>query len=190
MKVLYLLLIACLLAACKSKPAKVNADSSKIKPVKILSASYKTSSAVKPTANDTSETDDMANQYEDYYIVVADTGISYYSLRDKMFELNKSSGIPIDTMDRHYNKAKDLIALPDNYDDDIYAGEYYPRREPSNTLSLEYLDTYKPGSGQKTIALVTGIYETKASADSALIAINKSETAFAFKSKVYIGCMH
>jgi hypothetical protein len=188
MKIYHLLIIMCLLASCKSKPSIVNTASAETKPVKTFHKA--TSAAVKVPANDTSETDDMTNQYEDYYIVVADTGTNYYTLRDKMVDLNRSLGIAIDTMDRFYNKAKDLIALPDNYDDDIYAGEYYPRREPSQTLSLEYLDTYKPGSGKKTIALVTGIYEDQFSADSALHVINKPESAFAFKAKVYVGCMH
>lgn len=189
MKIYCLLIIVCLLAACKSKPSIVNTASAEIKQVKVLPASHKALSTVKATAQDSSETDDMADQYEDYYVVVADTGVNYYSLRDKMFELNQSFGIPIDTMDRHYNKAKDLIALPDNYDDDMYAGDYYPRREASDFLSLEYLNLYKEGSKAKTIALVRGIYEKKSSADSALKALQPI-SAFSIKSKIYIGCMH
>lgn len=190
MKVGHLLLIACLLAACKSKTAKVNADSAKAKPVKVLPASYKVANTVTPTKADTSDIAEQLDAYVNYYVVVADTGLNYYSLRDRMFDLNKSFGIPIDTMERGYNKAKDLIALSDKDEDEIYAGEYYPRRFPSKTLSLEYLDTYQFDTSPKTIALVAGIYENKTSADSALQAIDKVKTAFTFKGRGYVGCMH
>jgi len=190
MKTYYLLIIVCLLAACKSKPAKVNTDSAKVKKVKVLPASYKAANTVIPTKADTSDIAEELDAYVDYYVVVADTGLNYYSLRDKMFELNRTTGIAIDTMERGYNKAKDLIALSDKDEDEIYAGEYYPRRFPSKTLSLEYLDTYQFDTSPKTIGLITGIYENKTNADSALQAIDKVKTAFVFKGRVYVGCMH
>jgi hypothetical protein len=191
MKTAYLLLLICIITSCKPKPAKTDSDA-KVKPVKVLPASYKSTQALQAASSaDTSQTDEQADAYADYYIVVADTGRSYDALRGKMFDLNRSLNIPIDTMDRSYNKAKDLIVYPDNYaDDEMYAGDYYPRREVSDFLSLEYLYVYKPSAKEKTIALVRGIYGNKASADSALQTMGQSKTAFAFKGKVYVGCMH
>jgi len=78
-------------------------------------------------------------------------------------------------MGRFYNKKKNLIALPDNDEDEIYAGDYFPRRFPSDNLSLEYLNFYQRQAAEKTIALVTGIYETEKSADSALTVLHKPE---------------
>ncbi len=190
MKAQCLLLIACLLVACKSKHTKPDIDSSKIKKLKVLPASYKASNKVVSINTDTSDISEQIDAYADYYVVVADTGLNYYSLRNKMFELNKSSNIPIDTMERGYNKSKDLIALSDKNEDEIYAGEYYPRRFPSKTLSLEYLDTYQFNTSPKMIALVAGIYENKNSADSALQVIDRVKAAFVFKGRVYVGCMH
>jgi len=92
-------------------------------------------------------------------------------------------------MKRYYNKKEDLIMVPEDDEDDIIAGDYYPRREPSQTLSLEYLDTYKPDAEPKMIALVAGIYENKTSADKALKLLPGNK-AFAFKGKVYVGCLH
>src|SRR5690606_14316138 len=98
--------------------------------------------------------------------------------------------LSIDTMDRTYNSTKDLIALPDNHEDEIYAGDYFPRRFPSQELSLEYLSSFQD-AGQKTIALVTGIFETEREADSSLTVIRKEErNAFKTKSEIYLGCMH
>ena len=131
------------------------------------------------------------NEIDTFYIVVADTGNDYYKLRDQMLLLGKTTNLQIDTLGRYYNKTKDLIMLPDNNEDEIYRGDYYPRRFPSNNLSLEYLALYKPVSGDKTIAFVTGIYETKHSADSARKSIlNVQPKTFVLKSEIYTGCMH
>lgn len=126
-----------------------------------------------------------------YFVVVADTGMEYPCLRKRMSDLNLALKIPIDTMGRYFNATKNLIALPDDDEDEIYAGDYFPRRFPSEHLSLEYLSLYKQDSGEKTIALVTGIYETEKSADSALAVLRQTETkVFKIKADLFIGCMH
>jgi hypothetical protein len=125
------------------------------------------------------------------YVVVADTGLHYYELRDQMFSYQNTLGQQIDTLGRGYDKAKDLIALPEDNEDEIYAGEYYPRRYPSSTLSLEYLSFYQEGASEKSIALLTGIYDRQESADSALTLLKKfSPHAFVVKSDIYMGCIH
>lgn len=126
-----------------------------------------------------------------YFVVVADTGQNYYTLHKKMVDLNKQFRIPIDTMDRSYNQKKNLIALSENDDDKLYAGKYFPRRFPSDHLSLEYLDVYQTKAGKKTIALVAGIYEKQKSADSALSILHASEKkVFKIKANIFTGCAH
>lgn len=186
----YCWLIALFIAvSCKPKSAPVITNTA-AKPVRILPAGYKMVTAIKAAEADTPETDEQLNAYASYYVLVVDTGKSYDELRAKMFNLHQSSNLVIDTMGRYYNRVKNLIQLPDNDEDEMYAGEYFPRRYPSPNLSLEYLDQYQPGSESKMIALVAGIYETKISADSALNAIKRSEKAFVLKSRIYVGCMH
>ena len=125
------------------------------------------------------------------YVLVADTGVHYITLRDVMLGLRDSLRQEIDTMGRTYNQSKALIALPENHEDDIYAGDYYPRRFPSSVLSLEYLNFYQEKTLEKTIAVVTGIYETRKSADSALQILKRiCPKAFLTKSDIYMGCMH
>src|SRR5262245_40484266 len=77
---------------------------------------------------------DEVPEYATFFIVIADTGQEYYPLHDKMFKLNTQLKLDIDTMDRYFNKTKNLIALPDDAEDEMYAGSYFPRRFPSENL--------------------------------------------------------
>jgi len=176
------------LAACKHKPAspQTHDDDS----LKVVQAHYVEPQEVssKQIVDSAGNEDDL-DQYADYYIVVADTGKNYYALRDTMLKLHDTTGIAIDTMGRYYNKKKDLIMVPEDDEDDVIAGDYYPRRGPSQTLSLEYLNTYTSDADPKMMALVRGIYEDKASADKALRLLPWRK-AFVFKGKVYVGCLH
>jgi hypothetical protein len=194
MKLAFIIFCCSIFFACNTHPAKESLTINNITPVAtIKTASNPTSKSNNTMIADTNsveEDGDNADAYADYYVVVADTGKSYEVLRKEMFRLNKSLNIPIDTMGRTYNKTKDLIALSDNDEDEIYAGEYFPRRYPSDVLSLEYMSLYKVDTDEKTIALVTGIYQTKASADSALSTLTSSTNAFAVKAHIYVGCMH
>lgn len=130
-------------------------------------------------------------EFATYFIVVADTGKDYYFLDREMFALNKKLNLKIDTMERLYNKKKNLISLPVNHEDEIYAGEYYPRRHQSPDLSLEYLSYYNGTSPEKTIALVAGIFGNKEDGDKATASIKSlMPNAYVLKAKVFIGCMH
>lgn len=173
-----------LLTACGSSVQEKNGDAFKPMPDTVKNRS--------DTANGIAEMDRSEENYDvTYFLLVADTGLDYYALRQKMISLHSKLKIPIDTMGRFYNRSKDLIALPDNDEDEVYAGEYYPRRFPSDNLSVEYLNFYNKQSKEKTIALLTGIYETEKSADSALSIIKQVEqNAFIVEADIYIGCVH
>ena len=176
-----LLMLICLVNACGTKAKQeLSTDSG-------LSATDTTTvKNIQPA-----QTEPLTDELATYYILIADTDADYDRLNKKMFELNSLTGIPIDTMRRSYNKKKNLIALPENDEDEIYAGEYFPRRFPSAYYSLEYLRFYKTPSEEKTIALVTGIYESEPTADSAFSVLKKIEkNAFKIKASIYIGCIH
>lgn len=182
---IYIILIAFLTAcgttSADEKEAEVNA--AKIATTAGLRTNVTTDNNV---AEDTTDYNNAT-----YFVVVADTSQDYSMLHEKMLDLNNQLKIPIDTMGRFYNKAKNLIALPDNDEEEIYAGDYFPRRFPSDNLSLEYLSFYQSQAGEKTIALVTGIYETEQSADSTMTVLYKKEKkVFKIKADIYVGCMH
>lgn len=133
------------------------------------------------------------DQYMDAFVVVADTSQNYYELRSEMFILSEKLDLQIDTMGRGFDQEQKLIALPHDDEDEIYAGDYLPRRSPSGTLSLEYLRVYTEGSASSdgTIALVAAITPDRAEADQLLAKVKPiAKDAYILPSRIYMGCMH
>ena len=149
------------------------------------------STIIQNNASSDTGMDDMPSEYANYYIVIADTSKEYSKLQHSMFELVDKALYEIDTMNRYYDSKKDLICLPENDEDEMYRGDYFPRRSPSPTLSLEYMNFYKSSAEEKTIALVAGIYEGEGEAKVRLADVKKIiKSAFVIKSEVFVGCMH
>lgn len=127
-----------------------------------------------------------------FYVVIADTGRDYYALDKKMYTIASIINSKVDTMNRYYNAEKNRIVLPDDDEDEIYAGEYFPRRFTSDALSIEYMDQYDTSEDAGNImALVTGVYDTLASADSLSDKLGKAGLKCrVVKAEMFIGCMH
>ena len=100
--------------------------------------------------------EDVDDQYQDVFVVIVNTSNDYYELRTEMFKLSNALNMEIDTMGRGFEKSKNLICLSEDNEDEIYAGDYFPRRSISNKLSLEYLTLYieLDDSEKNTIALL------------------------------------
>lgn len=179
-----LILLLVLLSSCESQKTQQSKNSVQIEGLDLDKILKINDSAINVEAEDTSE-------YATLFVVIADTSPDYAMLHQKMFDLHQKLNIPIDTMGRYYNESKNLIALPDNDEDEMYAGDYFPRRFPSENLSLEYLDFYQLGAREKTIALVVGLYDTEENADSILAVLKNIENkSFKVKAEIYMGCMH
>lgn len=130
-------------------------------------------------------------EYAINYVVVIDQDSSYHQLKKQLIQLKKHHAIEVDSMGRYYNEQKKRIVLPDDDQDELYAGEYFPRRFPSVFFSLEYLSAYREVDQENTIALIAGIFDTEAKADSLLSAIERTApSSYILKSKIYTGCMH
>lgn len=184
MKNIISLLLIVIFSACTSSNNKEKQSQANASDTAIISASIDSSE------NNIAE-DSVNHDIEKFFIIIADTGTDFYSLNKKMYDLNKQLQLPIDTMNRYFNKKKNSIVLHENDEDKLYAGHYFPRRFPSESLSLEYLDVYQDDAGKKTFALVTGIYEKNKSADSALAILkSKEKNAFKIKADINVGCVH
>lgn len=148
-------------------------------------------SEVNPDRIQVAEGDTLVQPTATYYIVVVDTSEEYFFLQNKMYNIHEQIKIPIDTMGRYFNAAKNLIILPESDEDEIYAGEYFPQRFPTNCLSLEYLNSYDLKAREKSIALVAGIFEKEQAANSLLYKVkNRYPNSFKIKSTMYTGCVH
>ncbi len=187
---LYIFFVVILLASCSHKAEEVSVTT--LADTAIVNLD--TAAAVKTETELIVKQDSIKEDNRDmatYFIVIADTSKDYYFLDKEMFLLHKKMKLKIDTMERLYNKKKSLISLPENHEDEIYAGAYYPRRHPSEDLSLEYLNYYNGTSPEKTIALVAGIFGTQEEGDKVTSSIKTiMPNAHVLKAKVFIGCMH
>lgn len=134
---------------------------------------------------------DLNENYMDIYVVVADTSQVYQDLKIKMIDLREKLNIEIDTMGRGYDLKKDLICLPENDQDEMYAGDYFPRRFPSKTISIEYLSLYNRESGEKSIGIIVGIFDNKNKAENSLKKLKDfTNGAYIIKANIYRGCLH
>ncbi|UOQ52184.1 hypothetical protein [Hymenobacter cellulosivorans] len=190
-----ILLTPVFFTACQSAPASAPpAAAAPVAAVRTVAAPAPSAVTVTTDAAEVSEetpADSASQEYATYFVVVADTSRSYPALRRRMLGLSRQYALGIDTLGRYFNVQKNRIILPENDEDEMYAGEYYPRRFPSHSLSLEYLNEYQEPAGAQTMALVTGIYQQEASADSALAVLGRAdEKVFKLKSRIYVGCMH
>lgn len=126
-----------------------------------------------------------------YYVVIADTSQSYAAVHQTLTDFQQASGLEIDSMGRYYNAGTGKLILPEDDEDEIYRGDYFPRRFPSTTLSIEYLAMYRPQSSETAFACVVGIYEKAADAKKV---VRKWKSRFpkiySQKADIYIGCMH
>jgi len=138
------------------------------------------------------DNDTKDEMYMNAYLVIADSSHNYSELRKEMFYLSEKLNIEIDTSGRGFDINRQLICLPENDPDNLYAGGYIPRRFPSVSLSLEHLDYYTNGKwpeGGETIIIVVGIFSNKDDAEALLNKL-KSKKAFILFVKMYMGCMH
>ncbi|MBR9861468.1 hypothetical protein GYB22_12140 [bacterium] len=128
--------------------------------------------------------------YIDAYVLVVDTSLNYSGLREKMFDLSESCKIEIDTMGRSFDSTRNLICLPDDAEDEIYAGEYFARRYPSVRLSLEYFHYYSEDNcSEKMIALIACISTDPEMAETLLESIKpQSISTFIIRKQIFMGC--
>lgn len=134
---------------------------------------------------------DLNENYMNIYVVVADTSQVYQDLKIKMIDLREKLNIEIDTMGLGYDLKKDLICLPENDQDEMYAGDYFPRRFPSKTISIEYLSLYNRESGEKSIGIIVGIFDNKNKAENSLKKLKDfTNGAYIIKANIYRGCLH
>ena len=128
-----------------------------------------------------------------YYLIEVATGYDFDSLKSISSKAASILGSKFNMLDRIYKPGKGII-VPESSDDEIYRGEYYPRRA-SNEQDFVSIEMSYGFTGQRTDTLkmiaLAGMYLLKTQADSvASLLKDKIPTTKIFKQELYLGCMH
>lgn len=144
---------------------------------------------------DMSEPKDIAT----FYVVTVAEGFNYDSLKTICLQTAKFLDSKVDLMGRVYRENKGII-LPDNCDDIIYCGNYYPRRPlgEQNFVSIEMKSLFSDTSEHsmsdtlKMVVVANMFFEdSKQQADSVTKKLHaKFPTVKTVRTEQYLGCMH
>ncbi|OQP62837.1 hypothetical protein A3860_26355 [Niastella vici] len=177
--------ILLLLASCSQKPASAN---------KVPTDTLKVAAASDTAIDfDKLSVSDTGSQNAPYYIVEVATGHNFDSLKSISSNAVTILSSKFSMLDRIYKSGKGIV-VPDNSDDEIYRGEYYPRRpyHEGNFVSIEMSNEFDDENADKLkMVAVAGMYAEQKAADSvAALLKNKIPTTKIVKQDVYMGCMH
>ena len=134
---------------------------------------------------------------ENRWVAILSAQESFADAKAEAQKIAKESGLPFSMEGRVFDKKKGLI-YPENFDDEVFAGQYVARRYNEtqiNEASVPYLSVersdgyagFKPGY----YIVVAGIYESAKDADAQIKRFSSlAPTGYAKKTKIYMGCMH
>lgn len=109
----------------------------------------------------------------------------------------RESGLPFSMEGRVFDRKRGLI-YPDTYEDEVFAGGYAARRyneaflneKETEYLSIERSDGYE-GFRPGYYIVVAGVYDSSKKAAAQAERFKKwAPTAYAKKTKIYMGCLH
>lgn len=172
------------------------------KTIEVADTATQPTNSTQALANDTltplseviSEEDagEVATEYETFHILTIGEGYNYDSLSTQASQVAQHLHVKVDNLERIYDSKKGII-VPDNSDDEVYRGEYYPRRfaDPTVSIEMNYAFADSMAEQDKKMIIVAGIYEKKSQADSVL-ALTKATYPLAkvITKELFIGCMH
>lgn len=118
---------------------------------------------------------------------------------DDAKKISKASGVAFSMEGRVFDKKRGLI-YPDNFDDEVFRGQYVARREhvtvlPGENSEREYLSVERSdgydGFKKGYYIVVAGIHSSPAAAQTQVKKFTAwAPTAYAKKTRIYMGCMH
>ena len=182
-------LLLCLLVIGSCKPIPQN----------IQPASSVPQTALHDSLPETSleETWPSESEYYPFYIVTVADGDNFDSLKliaGKAAELLK---IKFDMLGRIYDKKKGIV-LPEDAEDEMYSGAYYPRRPLYDTtcVSIEPKFQFKSrdeniSAESRQMTVVALVSTRRGEADTMLgLLLPHFPTARMYQDSLYLGCMH
>ena len=136
---------------------------------------------------------------ENRYVVILSVYKSFAKAKVDAMKISKAAKLPFSMEGRFFDKKRGLI-YPDNFEDEAFRGGYVARRYhttqlPGQEVDTEYLsversdgyDGFQPGY----YMVVVGIRKNSATAEKQAKQFTAwAPTAYAKKTKIYMGCMH
>lgn len=135
------------------------------------------------------------SEYQIFYLVRVASGYDYDSLKGISESVAAKLGVKRDDMGRIFTQGKGIV-LPEDDPDEIYRGEYFPRRFEGNFVSIEMFHAYADSVERMRrdslrMIVVGGMYARKEDADSVLLLLKSGFPGSAVVAKeLFIGCMH
>lgn len=150
---------------------------------------------VAPFARAEKQPDFMENRY----VVILSVYQDFAEAKADAVKIAKASKVPFSMEHRIFDKKRGLI-YPDNFDDEVFRGEYVARRFHTTVLkegaddtpyiSVERSDGYD-GFKKGFYIVVAGVHDNSAAAQKQLKQFTDwAPTAYAKKTRIYMGCMH
>jgi len=184
MKQLFSGLIILLMCDCKQKPAAIKEN-------KIDSILTQNTVVIEDTTE--KQIDDPEQEYANYYLIQVATGHNFDSLKTISSNAVSILKSKFSMLDRIYKSGKGII-VPENDGDEIYSGEYYPRRpfDDQNFVSIEMANGFSDKEADTLqMVAIAGVYSLKSQADSvATLLKGKIPTVKTIQHEMYLGCMH
>ncbi|MFL5729450.1 MAG: hypothetical protein ACJ75J_08190 [Cytophagaceae bacterium] len=132
-----------------------------------------------------------ANESATFYLITLTEGYKYDSLQRFAKEAARKLHLDYDQMDRIYKPGKGIVVKDDD-DDEMYRGQYYPRRFSGNFVSIEMKSSFiRTETDAMKMLVISNIFEKSSQADSALTIVKaKYPSAQKVETVLYTGCMH
>jgi hypothetical protein len=162
------------------------------------------SDSIKDSILNTDSGENEFPEYELYYVVNVVEGYNYDSLRQIAKEVSRFITYRYDSLDRYYNYKRKKIVYPDNYEDEIYAGDYLFRRYSDSIVSLEMRNAYADTATEKNEAaherfyadstklfVFADMFASKAEAEQLAARLKqKFKHTTLIPANIFMGCMH
>jgi hypothetical protein len=127
------------------------------------------------------------------FMVILDSSSDFNSIRALAEKTANEYQLKFDTIEKQYYPEKNLWGVAVWSEDEIYRGEYFPRRSDDDThpLSLEYQQWYDEKSQEKNLILMAGIFSLSLEAEEYINKFReKFPKAYILQKEIYMGCMH
>lgn len=147
---------------------------------------------------------DEYSESEIRYVINVAQGLNYDSLKQIAQDVSMLLHWPLDSLDRYFNINRRKIIVPENSEDEVWAGEYIFRRYGDDFVSVEMMNAYIDTETEKNakakdlfyndslqMFVCAGIFEDINAAKSVLSKVQSLfPKAQLIKTEMYMGCMH